>query len=366
MTGKNLHIVFLCSRLDQPGGTEHAVVKTANLFSSQGQKVTILVLDEKLPVFFPVDPAVQLLFEDFNFGISSKGNKITRKIAFWKHLNKLRSLLKQINAGVVIGTEYHLSIAASMANRNNQYCVYAWEHHHFHELEKNRFWNFLFRKYYPKLNAVICLNADEAKLFSGLGANTVVIPNFVSPSSFNKEIRKKRILTVARLSQVKGIDRLIQIVPKVLKDHSDWQWLVVGDGPMMEALKNMISENGLGKQFEIQPPSGPDLSAIYSQSSIYVMTSRNECFPMVLLEAMSHGLPCVAFDCETGPRHIIKDNENGRLVKDGNVEEMISAINEMIDQPSLLNQMSAAACQSISDFAPGKIYQLWKQLLVAE
>lgn len=358
--------MFLCSRLDQPGGTEHAVVRTANLFSTHGHSVTLVVMDEKHPVFFPVDPAVQLLFEDLNFGISSKGNKLTRKIAFWKHIQRLRYLLKQINAAVVIGTEYHFSIAASILNRNNQFRVYAWEHHHFHELEKNFFWNFLFRKYYPKLNAVICLNADEASLFAAMGTKTIVIPNFISQQTFTAQHPNKRILTVARLSRVKGIDLLIQIAPEVLKQHPDWQWLIVGDGPMKEALEKMISENGLEKQFKIQSPSGPDLSAIYRQSSIYVMTSRNECFPMVLLEAMSYGLPCIAFDCETGPRHIIKDQENGRLVKDGEAKQMVHVIDEIISDPSKIAGMSNQAIQSIDAFAPEIIYEKWMRLLIVE
>jgi glycosyltransferase involved in cell wall biosynthesis len=322
-------------------------------------------MDEKRPVFFQVDPAVQLLFEDLNFGISSKGNKLTRKIAFWKHIQRLRYLLKQINAAVVIGTEYHFSIAATMLNRNNQFRVYAWEHHHFHELEKNFFWNFLFRKYYPKLNAVICLNTDEASLFAAMGTPTVVIPNFISQQTLMAQ-HNKRILTVARLSRVKGIDRLIQIAPPVLKKHPDWRWLMVGEGPMKEALEKMISENGLEKQLEIQSPSGPDLSAIYSQSSIYVMTSRNECFPMVLLEAMSYGLPCIAFDCETGPRHIIKDKENGRLVRDGDVMQMVDVIDAIIIDPEKITNMGNQAHSSMAAFAPEVIYKKWMQLLIAE
>ena len=80
----------------------------------------------------------------------------------------------------------------------------------------------------------------------------------------------------------------------------------------------------------IQQPSSDDLSKEYGESSIYVMTSRNECFPMVLLVAMSYGVPCVAFDCETGPRHIIRNEVDGFLIDDESIEEMIKAIEVLI------------------------------------
>ena len=72
------HIVFICSRLDMPGGSERAVSQTANLLSSKGHNVSIVILDETDRIFFPVDPSIQIFSAPLHFGNVEKGNVLTR------------------------------------------------------------------------------------------------------------------------------------------------------------------------------------------------------------------------------------------------------------------------------------------------
>ena len=359
------HIVFICSRLDLPGGTEHAVVRTASLFSEHGHKVTILVLDKSKESFFPVDPLVNLIHKELHFGITPKGNMVSRKVAFWRQTGQLKDLLTGLNPDVVIATEYHYSIVTRVATGKIACRVYSWEHHHFGELEKNRFWDYLFRKFYPGLDAVICLNPSEAKLFSSIGAKTEVIPNFINVHD-REEKHEKKIITVARLSQVKGIDRLLQVAALVLKKHPEWQWQIIGDGELKPEVEKFIEDEKLIQQLILRPPVNHDLSPVYSSSGFYVMTSRNECFPMVLLEAMSYGKPCIAFDCETGPRHIIQNGIDGILVPDGEIGLMAQAIDDLINNKEKTIMMGKAAKQNMERFSPGKIYSLWEALVKRE
>ncbi|MBK8142709.1 MAG: glycosyltransferase [Chitinophagaceae bacterium] len=92
------------------------------------------------------------------------------------------------------------------------------------------------------------------------------------------------------------------------------------------------------------------------------MTSRNECFPMTLLEAQSAGLPCISFDCDSGPRHIIKNEENGILVEKENTLQLAAAVSSLIMDEAKRKKMGELAFNNIQEFSPGKIYQLWKEL----
>lgn len=355
------HIVFICSRMDLPGGTEHAIVRTANLLLSAGYRVSLLILDETDRVYFDLNKNVQVVSAHLHFGINAGGNVFTRKLALWRHTVQLGRMLQNMAPDVVIATEYHFAAAARFATRKLNSRLYAWEHHHFRELEKSRFWNYLFRKSYPALDAVICLNEEEAGFYSAMGAKTVVIPNYIEKQNESGR-NHQTIITVARLSFVKGIDRLIEVATQVLKKHASWKWCIIGDGPFEDAIRQTIERESLEERLILLPPQGPDLSAYYQHSDVYVMTSRNECFPMVLLEAMSHGLPCVAFDCETGPRAIIRNGEDGVLLPDGNIGEMVKAISSLIGDVEKLKAMGIAARKNVDRFAPEKVLALWRQL----
>ena len=245
------HIVFVCSRLDAPGGSEKAVVQTSNLLALKGHKVSILILDETDKLFFRVHHSVQIISAPLHFGNVSQGNVITRKLTFQKHVIQLRSILAKIGAGCIVATEYHLSITTYRAAKKLDCRIYSWEHHHFKELRKSRFWNYLLHRSYPRLDGVICLNEDESKLITAIGATAIVIPNYIEKHQMAL-LSARTILTVARLSHVKGIDTLLQVAKQVLKQHSDWQWKIVGEGDLLDLVQSTIKKENLHGQLFLQ------------------------------------------------------------------------------------------------------------------
>jgi len=355
------HIVILCSRLDLPGGIERAVVNTANLFCEKGHSVSLVILDEARNSFYPVHPSVEIIHHSLSFGITPEGNVISRKIKLLTDVLKLRRLLKQLHPDIVIASEYPFAAAIILSGSHKIAKAISWEHHHFYELKRNRFWHKIFKLTYPWLEAVVCLNNDEKRLFETINPKTTVIPNFIKAAA-RSELANKTILTVGRLTAVKGADLLLQTAKLVLQQHPGWKWKLIGDGDLKEEVLHFIEKENMQKQLIIQPPLHHNIIMEYQNASLYVMTSRNECFPMTLLEAQSAGLPCISFDCDSGPRHIIKNEENGILVEKENTLQLAAAVSSLIMDEAKRKKMGELALNNIQEFSPGKIYQLWKEL----
>lgn len=355
-------VAIIASRLDLPGGIERSVVNISNLLQSHGYEVSLVILDKTATAFFPINENVKILHRHLHFGITPAGNILTRKISFLKHLVELNKIIKTIGPENIIATEYQFAITVWLATRTLNIKIISREAHHFHSLKKNRFWKYLFAKTYPKLDYVVCLNPAEKKFFDTMGCRTTVIPNYVLQQC-KASLYAKNLLTIGRLMYVKGLDLIPGIAEKIAEKHKDWQWTIIGSGPAFENLKNDICSKNLQNHIRILNPQSPDLMASYLDASIYISTSRVECLGNVLLEAMSHGIPCVAFDCPTGPAYVIRHGTDGVLVKAENVTQMAEAISQLLTDGNKRFRLGEHAYKNIQRFSVEAIYSAWHQVL---
>ena len=166
---------------------------------------------------------------------------------------------------------------------------------------------------------------------------------------------------MGRLEWVKGYDRLLDAWKIVSDKHSDWHLDIFGVGTWEQDLKNQQRNLGLEDKLTIHPAT-PAINVEYSNSSIFVGTSHFEGFPLVLLEAMQVGLPCVAFDCPFGPSAVISNGENGFLVQDGRIEELASKISLLIEDSNLRAVFSRGALETSKKFAVNIVMEQWNQL----
>lgn len=356
------HIVILSSRLDMPGGIERVVVNTANLFNKKGLKVTILILDDTPHSFYAIEQGVGIEHHTLSFGITPEGNVLSRKLKLLSDVIKLRRILLRIKPDFIISSEYPFTIAALLTRIKKHSCLLAWEHHHYNWLEKNAFWETMFKLAYPRLHGIICLNKTEAALFANHG-ETFVIPNFVATQTAGPaDNRTNTILSVSWLIPRKGIDLLLKIAKDILTKYPGWNWKLIGDGEMKEDVMQFKSSEAVGDRLIWQSPGETAINEEYKQVSLFALTSRFEAFPMVLLEAMSHGLPCVSFNCPTGPSDIITQGKDGILVEEENTETFASALSALIEDVEKRRSMSAQARKNVERYSEENIFKLWSDL----
>jgi len=369
MKTEKKHIAILCSRLDLPGGTERAICNFANLFVAKGHIVIILVVDaaNTADAFYPLEKNITVRAVPLHFGITPRGNPLSRKIAFIGHISQLKNEIKQLKPDIVISTDYPYSVAAVIGGVQKLTRLVSWEPHHFYWLKKNKFWIYLFKKTYPKLHTVICLNDTEKKLFDKMGCHTTIIPGFVPgfPAS-RASLDSRELLTVGWFIKRKGIDLVPAIAKIVFQQYPDWKWKLVGKGEEAAALQIAIKESRLQDNILIIPPvAHEELEPMYHGASLYIMTSRSEGFPAVLIESMAHGVPCISFDCASGPSDIIRDNEDGKLVETENVEAMAQAIISLIADETKRKKMGEHAFINVQRYGAENIYNSWESAVLS-
>lgn len=147
----------------------------------------------------------------------------------------------------------------------------------------------------------------------------------------------------------------------IVKLHPDWKLEIYGEGSDFEKIDTQIKKANLQNSILIKKPTSR-IDEKLLRSSIYLMTSRYEGFPMVLVEAMACGLPVVSFRCPCGPEDIIKNNEDGFLINLGDNESMTLSLLKLIEDVDLRKKMGHAARENIKRFSQDEVMSQWTNL----
>src|SRR4051794_416100 len=191
----------------------------------------------------------------------------------------------------------------------------------------------LMRAEYPRLDAVVALTDETAAGYRellGAGARVEPIPNSAPAGGDHRaDPDAKLVVAAGRLTRQKGFDRLLPAWALAAERHPGWQLEIFGAGPHEQRLQRQIERLGIGASARLRGFSA-HLEEEFARASLYVMSSRTEGFPMVLLEAMSVGLPVASFDCPTGPRDIITPGVDGYVVPDGDTLALAGAMGRLM------------------------------------
>lgn len=353
-----MKIGFLIIDFTAGRGGERVAATVANSLC-KSHEVHILSLYQQCPEpFFKLDKKVNVHVLLTGKTVS-KGATSKLKTKFIE-LTSLRRHIKNEHYDILIGVGSYPSVLlgamAALISGKTQFV--AWEHSNFGAL--NKFWMFIRRFTYPNLKGVICLNKTDKADFEKHFENVTEISN---PLSFNSALEStltsRTILSVGALEHEKGFDLLIKAFKK-FHDTSGggWELLLIGEGSQRPLLLELINNFGLSSAVQIKDPV-KDIQSELLRASLYVLPSRREGFGMVLIEAMECGLPCISFNCPTGPRNIIEHKKNGILVAAENTDELAHSISELVNNPEEMKAIAIEAKQSVMKYDPERINEKW-------
>ncbi|MCF0197051.1 MAG: glycosyltransferase, partial [Bacteroidaceae bacterium] len=172
---------------------------------------------------------------------------------------------------------------------------------------------------------------------------------------------RKRVISVGRVTEQKGYDLLVEIWARVAERHPDYEMAIFGGGPDQMMIERRAKELGISDSFRFYPPT-PDIVAEYEQSELYVMSSRFEGFGLVLVEAMSCGVPVLSFDCPHGPSDIITDGQDGYLIPLGDIDSFAERICYLIEHPEERQRLTANGIESARRYSLPHIIPQWERL----
>lgn len=223
------------------------------------------------------------------------------------------------------------------------------------------------RRHYPRLDALTVLTEHDRQDYTGVldGSPTrlVRIPNAVPPMGGEQASLDAPVIVAAgRLTGQKGFDLLIRAFAPVVREHPEWRLRIYGAGPLHASLQRLILEHELHDNVFMMGATR-HLGQALSEASMFALSSRFEGFGMVVVEAMSKGLPVVSFDCPRGPGEIIDHGRDGLLVPNGDVPGFTAALAELVADPERRRRMGAAALETARDYGVEAIGERWEALL---
>ena len=197
-------------------------------------------------------------------------------------------------------------------------------------------------------------------------AEVRIIPNAINTEFIREPYRgerKKTIVTAGRLTEQKNHKLLILAFAKISHYFTDYELVILGDGPLKEQLKSTAVEQGLDKKM-LLPGYTTNIGDKIKDSSLFVLSSDFEGMPNALMEAMALGLPCVSTDCDGGgAKFLIENEKNGLLVPKGDVEALSEAMSKMLSDKEFAEQCGREAHKICERLAPEKIYGEWEQFI---
>ena len=356
-----MHVSFFSGDITRSGGTENVSVMIANELSRKDDyEISFISLfEEHETPFFSIDPAIRRfnLYPSATHGIQH----------YFDTCKRLRNIVVEQHIDVLIDIDCILDMYSLPLKRKTGVKVVSWEHFNYLQNPDVPYRKLTRRWAARKADAIVTLTETDRKLYESnleLNCPIISIPNPMEtpgdPVSYDADSHV--ILSSGRLTYQKGFDLLIEVADKVLPGPPDWTWVILGEGEDRPVLEQKIHDAQLDGRL-ILKGRVDDVNSYYRQSAMFVMTSRFEGLPMVLLEAKAHRLPLVSFDCPTGPAEIIEDGVNGTIVPPEDIDDMATVINNLIENRSKRIVYSNMSDSNAERYEIDTIKQSWMRLL---
>lgn len=364
-----MKLLFFIHSLDG-GGAERVTANLANYWADNGWNIIIVTLAPLSLSSYPLNSTV----EHISLGLA--GDSQNQLLGLFQNVRRiwaLRRVLRQRRPQIALSMMTTANVVLALSACGTGVRSVGSERIHPPQNPLGWAWERLRRSFYGRLDAMTALTSESARwLERETSASLVtVIPNAVTwplpvsepevdPMSVCYPSREV-LLAVGRLEPQKGFEQLLSAFAAVAQKHLNWDLVILGEGTLRRKLEAQIRRDGLERRVWLPGRAG-NMKAWYDHADLYVLSSRFEGFPNSLSEAMSHGLAAISFDCDTGPRDIIRHGIDGLLVPPGDVPGLISALDRLMGDAEMRERFASRAAEILERFSMRRISGIWQQL----
>lgn len=349
-----MKIIYLIDTLYKAGGMERILTAKANALTERyGCEVLLVTNHQKgRPVFFPLSSGVRHIDLDVNYRLP---------LQMHRYVKRLSSLILAERPDIVIST---CGKELFQMHRLPRTGVVMAEFHFSHETYRIKGQRAKLRrmeKAVGKLDCFVALTQEDAAVWRPFCARVEQIYNpsfFASDGRFARPAAQKRCLSAGRFEKQKNFEDLVRVWKQVHASHPDWTLDIFGNGRLKKRVADLVDKEGLSSCIQLHPATH-ELAQEMLVSSLFLMSSVYEGFPLVMIEAASLGLPFIAYACPCGPAEFIRDGVDGYTVPVGDVDEMAARISACLDDPELLEEMGRNIRERAGSFGVDAIMDRW-------
>lgn len=366
-----MKILFNTDQIHLHGGIEKVMATKANHFASlPGVEVFIVTAEQKgLAPCYPLDKRIRLidLAVDYNRTQSYfSGGNLLKAV---RHFRSQKKLFRDLSPDVIISPNFNFDHYWLPLIKGKAKLLKERHSSRYREEEQRKNTSLTARIRFrindwieSRYDHIVVLNADEEKYVKT--GNAVVIPNPVALQSITAELKNKKVIAAGRISPVKNFGDLIRAWAIVHRTCPEWQLDIFGEDYLntKKELQHLVTSLNL-EQSVFFPGTIDRMTEKMSEYALYAMTSETECFPMVLLEALSVGVPVVSYDCPNGPRNIVTHGSAGIISPPHDVELLAESLLRLIEDQELRQSMGRAAKQNVLRFGTPHVMKQWQKLL---
>lgn len=360
-------LIYHLNSLYNPGGMERVTLNKAAWWAARGHEVVIVTTDQKgRPSFFPVPEGVRTVDLGINYHDAAGLGLLRQTLAFpgkrRLHRRRLEELLLRERADIVVSLYPGESSFIPSIKDGSKKVLELHQGRFFHRQYGNRGLRGVIDRLRERADSIMVRRFDRFVVLTredladwGRVPNIISIPNAATMTGAASDCSAHRVIAVGRLDFQKGFDRLIE----AWEPLGDWTLEIFGQGEWKERLETMIAARGLGDSVHINAPSR-DIRSEYAGSSVLVMTSNYEGFPMALVEGLSCGLPAVCYDFKCGPKDMIENGVNGFIVHNGDAEGLRRALRTLMEDDALRVRMGREAAGTAERYSEEKVMAEWE------
>lgn len=365
-----MKILFLLSSLDS-GGAERVAASLCNGWASRGEEVILVpTFSGGGKPFYKLSGSVEVIYLEQLVGKGTGDGK-----RYYQRLSALRKFVRdrrEIN--VVVSFLPNVNIAALLTTAFTRVPVVICERSDPTQQIIDTFWALACKALYWIADCVVVQTESVAgsigQLYGGL-RDVAVIPNPVPEALYqwqadlNRAVPRRVLLSIGRLAKEKQVDHIINSFASLQNEHPEWDLHIYGEGPMAEPLRMRVQQAGLVRRIFFRGNTSEPW-AVMAKADAFVMTSAFEGFPNALLEAMAVGLPCVTYDCKSGPRDLSRNGQDAILVEQNSREDLRNALQLVMGNCNLRQELGARARQSVfARYSLSTVLTMWDEVFAS-